>query len=145
MLKEFREFAIKGNMVDMAVGIIIGAAFGAVVQSLVDNLFMPIISAVTGAPDFSNLFMVLRNPKGETYANVKAARDGGAVVLAVGLFINTIITFLGVAFATFLLVKAINRLRRAEAAKPAAAPPAPTAQEKLLAEIRDLLKRQPAR
>lgn len=144
MLKEFREFAIKGNMVDMAVGIIIGAAFGAVVQSLVDNVFMPLVSALTGAPDFSNLFWILRNPKGETYASVKAARDAGAVVLAVGLFINTIITFLGVAFATFLLVKAINRLRRAEAAKPAA-PPAPTAQEQLLTEIRDILKRQPAR
>jgi large conductance mechanosensitive channel len=144
MLKEFREFAIKGNMVDMAVGIIIGAAFGAVVQSLVDNVFMPLVSALTGAPDFSNLFMVLRNPKGETYASVKAARDAGAVVLAIGLFINTVITFLGVAFATFILVKGINRLRRAEAAKPAA-PPAPTAQEQLLMEIRDILRRQPAR
>lgn len=144
MLKEFREFAIKGNMVDMAVGIIIGAAFGAVVQSLVDNVFMPLISSVLGAPDFSNLFVLLRNPKGENYANVKAARDAGAVVLALGLFINTIITFLGVAIATFLLVKMINRVRRQEAAAPAA-PPAPTTQEKLLAEIRDLLKRQPAR
>jgi large conductance mechanosensitive channel len=144
MLKEFREFAIKGNMVDMAVGIIIGAAFGAVVQSLVDNVFMPLVSTLTGAPDFSNLFVVLRNPKGETYTSVKAARDAGAVVLAIGLFINTVITFLGVAFATFILVKGINRLRRAEAAKPAA-PPAPTAQEQLLMEIRDILRRQPAR
>jgi large conductance mechanosensitive channel len=144
MLKEFREFAIKGNMVDMAVGIIIGAAFGAVVQSLVDNVFMPLVSGLIGAPDFSNLFVVLRNPKGETYASVKAARDAGAVVLALGLFINTIITFLGVAVATFILVKMINRMRREEAKAPAA-PPAPTASEKLLAEIRDLLKRQPAR
>jgi large conductance mechanosensitive channel len=143
MLKEFREFAIKGNMVDMAVGIIIGAAFGAVVQSLVDNVFMPIIAGVFATPDFSNLFVMLRNPKGEAYANVKAAREAGAVVLAYGLFINTAVTFLGVAVATFLLVKSINRMRRAEPAK--AAPPAPSGEEKLLAEIRDLLKRQPAR
>jgi large conductance mechanosensitive channel len=143
MLKEFREFAIKGNMVDMAVGIIIGAAFGAVVQSLVDNVFMPLIAAAVGAPDFSNLFVLLRNPKGETYATVKAARDAGAVVFAYGLFINTIVTFLGVAVATFMLVKGINEMRRTP--PPAATPPAPTAQEKLLMEIRDILKRTPAR
>jgi large conductance mechanosensitive channel len=140
MLKEFREFAVKGNMIDMAVGIIIGVAFGGVVQSLVENVFMPLISALLGAPDFSSIFWVLRNPKGEVYASVKAARDAGAVVLAVGLFINSIITFLGVAVATFFLVKVINRLRR-EAPPAPAVPPAPSAQEKLLAEIRDLLKR----
>ena len=143
MLKEFREFAVKGNMVDMAVGIIIGAAFGAVVQSLVDNIFMPIIAAVAGTPDFSNLFLLLRNPKGETYATVKAARDAGAVVFAYGLFINTIVTFLGVAVATFMLVKGINEMRRSQ--PPAAVPPAPPGQEKLLMEIRDLLKRSPTR
>lgn len=141
MLKEFREFAIKGNMVDMAVGIIIGAAFGAVVQSLVDNIFMPLIATVFGTPDFGNLFILLRNPKGETYATVKAARDAGAVVLAYGGFINAVVTFLGVAVATFLLVKSINRMRRTEAA----APPAPSGEEKLLMEIRDLLRRAPAR
>ena len=140
MLKEFREFAVKGNMVDMAVGIIIGAAFGAVVQSLVESIFLPLVSALLGAPDFGGIFWMLRNPKGEVYASVKAARDAGAVVLAVGLFINTIITFLGVAVATFFLVKVINRLRR-EAPPAPAVPPAPSAQEKLLAEIRDLLKR----
>jgi large conductance mechanosensitive channel len=144
MLKEFREFAIKGNMVDMAVGIIIGAAFGAVVQSLVDNIFMPVIAGMFGTPDFGNLFLMLRNPKGEAYASVKAARDAGAVVLAYGLFINTIVTFLGVAVATFFLVKTINRLRRPAPAAPAA-PPAPSGEEKLLAEIRDILKRGPAR
>ena len=144
MWKEFREFAVKGNMIDMAVGIIIGAAFGAVVQSLVENLFMPLISAILGAPDFGSMFWVLRNPKGDVYASVKAARDAGAVVLAVGLFINTVITFLGVALATFFLVKAINRLRR-QAPAAAAAPPAPSAEATLLAEIRDLLKRTPAR
>jgi large conductance mechanosensitive channel protein len=144
MLKEFREFAIKGNMVDMAVGIIIGAAFGAVVQSLVDNIFMPLIAAVFGTPDFGNLFILLRNPKGETYATVKAARDAGAVVLAYGVFINAVVTFLGVAVATFILVKSINRMRRTEAAAPAA-PPAPSGEAKLLMEIRDLLRRAPAR
>jgi large conductance mechanosensitive channel len=144
MLKEFREFAVKGNMVDMAVGLIIGAAFGAVVQSLVDNIFMPIIAGIFGTPDFGSLFMVLRNPKGDVYPTVKAARDAGAVVLAYGLFINTIVTFLGVAIATFFLVKSINRLRRAAPAAPAA-PPAPSGEEKLLAEIRDILKRQPVR
>ena len=140
MLKEFREFAVKGNMVDMAVGIIIGAAFGGVVQSLVESIFLPLVSALLGAPDFGGIFWVLRNPKGEVYASVKAARDAGAVVLAIGLFINTVITFLGVAVATFFLVKAINRLRR-EAPPAPAVPPAPSAEERLLMEIRDLLKR----
>ena len=140
MLKEFKEFAIKGNMVEMAVGIIIGAAFGAVVKSLVDDVLMPLVSAVLGTPDFSNLFVVLRNPSGAVYASVKAARDAGAVVLALGLFINAIIAFLGVAIALFFVVKAINRVRREE--PPAAPAPAePPAEERLLTEIRDLLRR----
>ena len=140
MLKEFREFAIKGNMVELAVGIIIGAAFGAVVKSLVDDIMMPVLSAILGAPDFSNLFLVLRNPTGAVFTSVKAARDAGAVVLAAGLFINAIIAFLGVAVALFFVVKALNKLRREEAAAPAA-PAAPTTTEALLAEIRDLLRR----
>jgi large conductance mechanosensitive channel len=140
MLKEFREFAIKGNMVELAVGIIIGAAFGAVVKSLVDDLMMPVLSAILGAPDFSNLFVVLRNPTGATFTSVKAARDAGAVVLAFGLFINAMIAFLGVAVALFFVVKALNRLRR-EAATAPAAPAAPTTTEALLMEIRDLLRR----
>ena len=140
MLKEFKEFAIKGNMVEMAVGIIIGAAFGAVVKSLVDDVLMPLVSAVLGTPDFSNLFVLLRNPSGAVYASVKAARDAGAVVLALGLFINAIIAFLGVAIALFFVVKAINRVRREE--PPAAPAPAePPAEERLLTEIRDLLRR----
>jgi len=137
MLKEFKEFAVKGNMVEMAVGIIIGAAFGAVVKSLVDDVLMPLVSGVIGAPDFSNLFAVLRNPSGAVHASVKAAREAGAAVLAVGLFINAIIAFLGVAVALFFIVKAINRVRR----EAPAAPPAPSATEQLLTEIRDLLKR----
>jgi large conductance mechanosensitive channel len=141
MLKEFKEFAIKGNMMDMAVGIIIGAAFGTVVTSLVNDLLMPVISAIIGSPDFSNLYMVLRNPSGAAYASVKAARDGGAVVLALGLFINAIISFLIVSAALFFVVKMLNRLRRQEEAAPTA-PPQPTAEVRLLGEIRDLLQRR---
>ena len=137
MLKEFREFAIKGNMVDMAVGIIIGAAFGTVVTSLVNDVLMPIVSGIIGSPDFSNLFVILRNPTGAAFTSVKAAREAGTVVLAIGMLLNAIITFLGVAVALFFLVKGINRLRRQEAA----VPPAQSAQERLLTEIRDLLRR----
>jgi large conductance mechanosensitive channel len=140
MLKEFKEFAIKGNMMDMAVGIILGAAFGAVVGSLVNDLLMPIISGIIGSPDFSNLYLVLRNPSGAAYTSLKAARDGGAVVLALGLFINAIIAFLAVAVALFFLVKALNRLRRQEVAA-APPPPGPSDEVRLLGEIRDLLRR----
>jgi large conductance mechanosensitive channel len=140
MLKEFREFAIKGNMVDMAVGIIIGAAFGTVVNSLVTDVLMPLISGLIGTPDFSNLFLVLRNPTGAVYASVKAARDAGAVVLAIGLFINAVISFLIVTWALFFIVKGLNRLRRQEEAAPAA-PALPSDEVRLLGEIRDLLRR----
>ncbi len=146
MLKEFKEFAMKGNMVDMAVGIIIGAAFGAVVKSLVDDILMPIVAAVFGTPDFSNLFIILRNPPdvtGVDMETVAAVREAGGVALAYGSFINVIIAFLIVAFVLFLVVKAMNRMKRKEEAAPApAAPPEPSAEEKLLAEIRDLLKSQ---
>ena len=141
MLKEFKEFAIKGNMLDMAVGIIIGAAFGTVVASLVNDILMPVISGVIGTPDFNNLFAVLRNPTGAAFTSVKAARDAGAVVLAFGLFLNTVIAFLAVALALFFVVKGVNRMRRQEEAAPAA-PPAPSEEVALLAEIRDLLRRR---
>jgi len=141
MLKEFKEFAIKGNMIDMAVGIIIGAAFGAVVTSLVNDVLMPLISGVIGTPDFSNLFVVLRNPTGAAFASVKAARDAGAVVLAIGLLINAVIAFLAVAIALFFLIKGINQVRREEAAAPAPPPP-PSPEVQLLTEIRDLLRRR---
>ncbi|HEY7206076.1 MAG TPA: large conductance mechanosensitive channel protein MscL [Methylomirabilota bacterium] len=141
MLNEFKEFAIKGNMLDMAIGIIIGAAFGAMVNSLVNDLMMPVISGIIGSPDFSNLFLVLRNPTGATFTSVKAARDAGAVVLAYGMFLNTVIAFLGVAIALFFMVKAVNRLRRQEEAAPAA-PETPPAEVQLLTEIRDLLRRR---
>ncbi len=140
MLKEFREFAIKGNMVDMAVGIVIGAAFGTVVTSLVNDVLMPIISGIIGSPDFSNLFVTLRNPTGAAFPSVKAAREAGTVVLAIGMLLNAVITFVGVAVALFFLVKGINQLRRQEAAVPPA-PPAQSAEERLLTEIRDLLRR----
>jgi large conductance mechanosensitive channel len=141
MLKEFKEFAIKGNMLDMAIGIILGAAFGTVVASLVNDLLMPVVSGIIGTPDFSNLFAVLRNPTGAAFTSVKAARDAGAVVLAFGLFLNTVIAFLAVALALFFVVKGVNRMRRQEEAAPAA-PPAPSAEVTLLSEIRDLLRRR---
>ncbi|HEX9659346.1 MAG TPA: large conductance mechanosensitive channel protein MscL [Rhodothermales bacterium] len=140
MLKEFKEFAVKGNMVDMAVGIIIGAAFGTVVKSIVDDILMPIVSLIAGAPDFSNLFVVLRNPNNAVFETVEAAREAGAVVLSYGLFINAVIAFLIVAFVLFIVVKAMNKLKRKEEAAPAPAPPEPSNEEKLLAEIRDLLR-----
>lgn len=144
MLEEFRKFALKGNMIDMAVGIIIGAAFATVVKSLVDDVIMPIVATIFSAPDFSNLFVVLRNPTAETFTSIEAAREAGAVVLGYGLFINATIAFLIVAFVLFVVVKNMNQLmdKKAEEAKTAEAPPAPSAQEVLLAEIRDLLKLQ---
>ncbi len=119
MFKEFKEFAVKGNVVDMAVGIIIGAAFGTVVKSLVDDVIMPPIGLLLGNVDFSSLFAVLK--EGKTlgpYATPALARTAGAVTLNYGLFINTIISFLIVTFAVFLLVRQINRLKR-EAPAPA--------------------------
>jgi len=144
MLGEFKKFALKGNMVDMAVGIIIGAAFATVVSSLVDDVVMPIIAAVFQAPDFSNLFIVLRNPTGEAFTSLEAAREAGVVALGYGLFINAAIAFLLVAFVLFLVVRGMNRMTamKAEEAAAPAPPPEPTAQEVLLAEIRDLLRMQ---
>src|SRR4030042_1547263 len=115
MLKEFKEFAVKGNVVDMAVGIIIGAAFGTIVKSLVDDVIMPPIGLLLGNVDFSNLFITLK--EGATagpYATPALAKAAGATVLSYGVFLNTVITFLIVAFAVFLLVKGINRLKRQE-------------------------------
>lgn len=139
MLKEFKEFALKGNMLDLAVGIIIGVAFGTVITSLVNDILMPLISGIIGTPDFSNLFLVLRNPTGAAFTSVTAAREAGAAVLAYGLFLNAIIAFLIVAAALFFVIKGMNRLRRQEEAAPP--PPAPTAEVRLLGEIRDLLRR----
>jgi large conductance mechanosensitive channel len=119
MLKEFRDFAMRGNVVDMAVGIIIGAAFGAIVKSLVDDVLMPPIGLLLGKVDFSNLFVVLRD--GVTagpYVSVAAAKAAGAVTLNYGLFINAVISFLIVAFAVFMLIKNLNRLHKPDTAAP---------------------------
>jgi large conductance mechanosensitive channel len=120
MLKEFKEFAVKGNVVDMAVGIIIGAAFGTIVKSLVDDVIMPPIGLILGKVDFSNLFLILK--EGATagpYATPALAKAAGATVLSYGVFLNAIVYFMIVAFAVFLLVKGINKLKRQEAAAPA--------------------------
>lgn len=134
MLKEFREFAMRGNVVDLAVGIIIGGAFGKITTSLVNDVIMPPVGMLLGKVDFSSLYV---NLSGAGYASLAAAEAAGAPVIRYGVFINTLLDFVIVAFAIFLLVRAINRLKKAE---PAPAPPGPSAEEKLLGEIRDLLK-----
>jgi large conductance mechanosensitive channel len=136
MLKEFQEFAVKGNVVDLAVGVIIGAAFGAIVTSLVGDIIMPIIGAATGGLDFSNYFTPLA--KSVTASNLADAKKQGAV-LAWGNFLTLTLNFLIVAFVLFIIIRLINQLRRKNAEKPAA-PPAPTMDQQLLTEIRDLLK-----
>jgi large conductance mechanosensitive channel len=141
MFKEFRDFALKGNVIDLAIGVIIGAAFGAIVSSVVDDVFMPIIGLILNGIDFSNLFVPLFPPEGATYPTVAAAKEAGVATLNYGLFINAVVKFTIIAFVLFLVVKGINRLRRKEAEKPAA-PPAPTTEEKLLTEIRDAIKSQ---
>lgn len=147
MLKEFREFAVKGNVIDMAVGIIIGAAFGAIVTALVQGIVMPPIGLLVGGVDFSNIYTLLR--PGEVpgpYASLEEAQAAGAVVIAWGAFLNTVISFLIVAFSVFLLVKWINKLKRQQEAEVAAEPapePALTAEQQLLTEIRDLLRQRP--
>ncbi|MCG3201655.1 MAG: Large-conductance mechanosensitive channel [Gammaproteobacteria bacterium] len=130
MLQEFKEFAVKGNAVDMAVGIITGAAFGKIVSSVVDDVVMPPIGLILGGVDFSDLKLVLKGAVG----------DVPAVTLNWGKFIQTCLDFVIVAFAVFMLVKAINTLKRKEDAAPPPAPPAPPADVALLTEIRDLLK-----
>jgi large conductance mechanosensitive channel len=119
MLKEFKEFAMRGNVVDMAVGIIIGAAFGAIIKSLVSDVIMPPIGLILGNVDFSNLFLTLKDGlMPGPYASLADAQKAGAVTINYGLFINSVISFIIVAFAVFLLIRAINRLRREEEAPP---------------------------
>jgi large conductance mechanosensitive channel len=138
MLSEFKEFAVKGNVVDMAVGIIIGAAFGGIINSLVNDVIMPPVGLLLGKVDFSNLFIDL---PGKGFTALSEAKKAGAPVMAYGAFLNTIINFAILAFVIFLVVQGVNRLKRQQAAAPAAAPPAPPAEETLLREIRDLLAR----
>lgn len=138
MLKEFKQFAVKGNAVDMAVGIIIGGAFGKIVTSLVNDIIMPPIGRLLGNVDFTNLFISLG--EGE-YATLDAAKAAGAATLNYGMFVNTILDFVIVAFSIFLVIKGLNAAKKKEEAKPAA-PAKPPAEEVLLTEIRDLLKQK---
>ena len=137
MLKEFREFAMKGNVVDLAVGVIIGAAFGAIVNSLVADVIMPIIGAISGGLDFSNYFIPLS--KSVTATNLADAKKQGAV-LAWGNFITLTLNFIIIAFVLFIVIRLMNQMKRREEAAPAA-PPKPTREAELLTEIRDLLKK----
>lgn len=146
MWQEFKEFAVKGNAIDLAVGLILGAAFGAIVTTLVEQVLMPPIGLLTGGVDFSNIYTVLREgAPGAPYASLEAAQAAGAVVIAWGALANAVISFGIVAFSVFLLVKWINRLKTAQKEEAAEAPSAPelTADQALLTEIRDLLKARP--
>jgi large conductance mechanosensitive channel len=135
-IKEFKEFAMKGNVMDMAVGVIIGGAFGKIVTSLVNDVLMPVISVATGGIDFINLFVNLSDDA--KYKTLAEAQEAGASVFAYGQFIQNIIDFIIIAFCIFLMIKAMNKLKKKEEPAPEA-PKGPT-QEELLAEIRDLLK-----
>ena len=139
-VKEFKEFAMKGNVMDMAVGVIIGGAFGKIVTSLVNDVLMPVISLCTGGIDFTNLFVKLSG-EGD-FHTLAEAQEAGASVMAYGQFIQNIVDFLIVAFCIFLMIKAMNKLNKKKEEEPAPAPepPAPTKEETLLTEIRDLLK-----
>ena len=135
MLKEFKAFAMRGNVVDMAVGIIIGAAFGKIISSLVADVIMPPIGLAMGGIDFSSFFLDL---SGAGHATLQIAQEAGAPVIAYGIFLNTVINFMIVAFAIFMLIKGMNSMKKKEEEKPAE-PAKPSAEETLLTEIRDLL------
>ena len=136
MLQEFKEFAVKGNVLDMAVGIIIGAAFTTIVKALVDGIMMPIVGYFLGGVDFTNIFTVLGDGEFDSLA---AAEEAGAAVIKWGVFINAVIAFLIVAWILFIIVRNMNKLKKEEEAAPEPEEPAGPTQEELLAEIRDLL------
>ena len=136
MLKEFKEFAMRGNVLDMAIGIIIGGAFGKIISSFVADILMPPIGKLIGNVDFTNLFL---NISEGTYETLDAAKEAGAVTINYGVWLNSVIDFVIVAFAIFLLIKQVNRFKKKEEEAPAA-PPAPSKEEVLLGEIRDILK-----
>ncbi|MGE3623208.1 MAG: large conductance mechanosensitive channel protein MscL [Bdellovibrionales bacterium] len=138
LVNEFKTFAMRGNVIDLAVGVIIGAAFGKIVTSLVNDVIMPPLGLLLGGIDFSAYYL---NLSGGDYATLADAQAAGAATINYGLFINTIVQFVIVAFAIFIVIKQINRLNRKEEEKPAAPPPPPR-QEVLLEEIRDLLKQK---
>ena len=135
IMSEFREFAIKGNMVDLAVAVIIGGAFGKIIDSLVKDIIMPIVGLFLGGVDFKSLFVTLGSG---SYATLAEAEKAGAAVLKYGVFLQTVVDFLIIAWVIFIAIKAINRMRREE---PPAAPPAPTEEVVLLRDIRDALRR----
>ena len=140
VIKEFKEFAVKGNVMDLAVGVIIGAAFGKIVDSIVADLIMPVVSAVFGKVDFSSLFVVLGNVPAGTAMSLEALKKAGVPVLAYGSFITVAVNFIILAFIVFMIVKQINRMKNETPAAPAA--PAPTPEDVvLLREIRDSLKK----
>lgn len=136
MLKEFKEFAMKGNVLDMAIGVIIGGAFGKVVSSVVSDILMPPLGLLLGKVDFSSLFI---NLSGQTQPSLAAAKAAGAPTLNYGVFLQSVFDFIIIAFVIFMLVKQVNRFKKAEAPPP---PSGPSAEEKVLMEIRDLLKGQ---
>jgi large conductance mechanosensitive channel len=138
MLTEFKEFALRGNVVDMAVGIMIGAVFSTIVKSLVDDIIMPPIGVITGGMDFSNMFVALN---GEQYDSLAVARHAGAPTMNIGVFINNLISFLIVAFVLFIAIKAINQLGRNQEEEPQTEPP-PSREVQLLEEIRDALTKR---
>ena len=139
LFKDFRDFALRGNVVDLAIGVIIGAAFGAIVSSLVDDVFMPLVGLILGQVDFSNLFVVLSNPNNVPVPSLAAAKAAGVATLNIGLFTNAVVKFVIVAFVLFLVVKGTNSLKQKQPAA-AAVPPEPTKEEALLTEIRDALR-----
>ena len=147
IIKEFKEFAMKGNVVDLAVGVIIGVAFGKVVTSVVNDIIMPPIGKAMGGVNFTDLFLNLDPSKlakdGSVIKSLAQAKEAGAAVIAYGSFINTVIDFTIVAFCIFMIVKAMNYLKQKPASAAPAPPPEPTRQEKLLGEIRDILKVRP--
>ena len=138
MLQEFKAFAMRGNVVDMAVGIIIGGAFGKIVSSFVADVIMPPIGLLMGGVDFGSLFINLSDT---AYATLAAAEEAGAPVIKYGAFINTVLDFVIIAFAIFMVIKGMNSMKKKEEEKPAE-PPKPSAEESLLTEIRDLLAKQ---
>ena len=142
--QEFKEFVMRGNVIDLAVGMVVGTAFSGIVKSLVDDVIMPPIGLILGGVDFSNLFLTLKDgatAPADGYATLAAAQEAGAVTLNLGLFINTIISFLIVASAIFMVVKLINKMKREAPATPEA-PPEPSEEVLLLREIRDSLNKQ---
>jgi large conductance mechanosensitive channel len=141
VLKEFREFAMRGNVLDLAVGVVLGASFGTIVKSLVDDVIMPPLGLLIGGVDFSNIFLTLKAgaKAPPPYATLADAKAAGATTMNLGVFVNTIISFVIIAFAVFLVVRAANRLMAQKETKPAP-PPEPTKSEVLLTEIRDAIK-----